>query len=629
MIMKIRKYTRFACDFETTVYDGQDTTLVWSAAFAELFKNDVHVLGSIDDFFKYFFENTAGNIILYFHNLKFDGSFILHYFLSNNEFKQALNGDEFFKDSHMKNNTYKYTISNQGQWYSIILKQNNRMIEIRDSLKLLPFSLRLIGESFETEHKKLEMEYKGFRYPNCPITDEERHYIENDVLVLKEALEICMSEGHDKLTVGSSCLSEFKSHFPKKYYEDLFPDLTEIYIDKNIYGSSTADEYIRRSYRGGWCYLKEDMADKLLHNGYTLDVNSLYPSVMHSESGSAYPIGLPTFWNGDIPEEISEDNYFFVRIRTEFKLRENFLPTIQIKRNWFYKNNEYLKTSNIYDSENDRYVDGFIDEKGKWNPAVVEMTLSQTDWWLINKHYELYNTEILDGCYFDTKIGVFDRYINFYSKIKKTSKGAKRQLAKLYLNNLYGKMASSKNSSYKIVYLGEDNCIKYKTVVADNKKAGYIPVGAAITSYARAFTITAAQQNYASFVYADTDSIHCIGNVEDVKGVELHDVDFCKWKKEVEWDTAIFVRQKTYIEKSKDIVDVKCAGMPDRCKQLFIASMNGDLTVAKNEQEREFVEVKRDMSDFKVGLIVPSKLVQRQFVGGCLLTPEYYEMLPK
>lgn len=70
MIMKIREYTRFACDFETTVYDGQDTTLVWSAAFAELFKNDVHVLGSIDDFFKYFFENTVGNIILYFHNLK-------------------------------------------------------------------------------------------------------------------------------------------------------------------------------------------------------------------------------------------------------------------------------------------------------------------------------------------------------------------------------------------------------------------------------------------------------------------------------------------------------------------------------------------------------------------------------
>lgn len=111
--------------------------------------------------------------------------------------------------------------------------------------------------------------------------------------------------------------------------------------------------------------------------------------------------------------------------------------------------------------------------------------------------------------------------------------------------------------------------------------------------------------------------------------MELHDVDFCKWKKEVEWDTAIFVRQKTYIEKSKDDIDVKCAGMPDRCKQLFIASMNGDLTVAKNEQERAFVEVKRNMSDFKVGLIVPSKLVQRQFVGGCLLTPEYYEMLPK
>ena len=55
--------------------------------------------------------------------------------------------------------------------------------------------------------------------------------------------------------------------------------------------------------------------------------------------------------------------------------------------------------------------------------------------------------EILDGCYFNSAIGIFDRYIEKYKKIKLESKGAKRELAKLFLNNLYGKMASSTDSS--------------------------------------------------------------------------------------------------------------------------------------------------------------------------------------
>ena len=88
-----------------------------------------------------------------------------------------------------------------------------------------------------------------------------------------------------------------------------------------------------------------------------------------------------------------------------------------------------------------------------------------------------------------------------------------RELAKLFLNNLYGKMASSTDSSFKYAYLDETGTICYKIVTAHNKKAGYIAIGSAITSYARNFTIRAAQMNYygpnkRGFIYADTDSIH-------------------------------------------------------------------------------------------------------------------------
>lgn len=75
---QVRKQRVFACDFETTVYEGQEYTEVWSSAFAELFTEDVTVHHSISDTFEYF-SRMDGNILLYYHNLKFDGAFWLDY----------------------------------------------------------------------------------------------------------------------------------------------------------------------------------------------------------------------------------------------------------------------------------------------------------------------------------------------------------------------------------------------------------------------------------------------------------------------------------------------------------------------------------------------------------------------
>ena len=114
---------------------------------------------------------------------------------------------------------------------------------------------------------------------------------------------------------------------------------------------------------------------------------------------------------------------------------------------------------------------------------------------------------------FLVEVGIFDEYINKYAKIKKESKGALRELAKLFLNNLYGKLGST-DSSFKIAYVKEDKSIGFMQVVENEKKPGYIAIGSAITSYSRNFTIRDAQKNYygenkRGFIYADTDSIHC------------------------------------------------------------------------------------------------------------------------
>ena len=648
--MKIKKFKTFVGDFETTVYEGQKHTEVWASAIVELYSEDVKIFKSIDETFEYL-SVMKDNVIVYYHNLKFDGSFWLSYLLVDRNFKQAynktgerINDVEWQQEKEMKNNTFKYSISDKGQFYTIIIKVNNKFIEIRDSLKLLPFSVKKIGKSFETKHKKLDMEYTGFRYSGCEITLEEQEYIKNDVLVVKEALEIMYNEGHNKLTIGSCCLEEYKKLIGKDDYSMYFPNLTEIELDKDTYGSFNAEEYIRKSYRGGWCYVVKGKENKIYENGVTADVNSLYPSVMSSESGNRYPVGKPYFWKGNyIDEEALKTNrYFFIRIKTRFYIKKNKLPFIQVKGNLLYNGREMLETSDIYDAETDTYCKEILDFNGNLVSTRVELTLTMTDYYLLKEHYDLVDFEILDGVWFYTEIGIFDRYIEKYKKIKTVSTGAKRELAKLFLNNLYGKMATSTDSSFKVAYVKEDKSIGFLPVLANDKKPVYIPIGSAITSYARNFTIRTAQKNYygvdkRGFIYADTDSIHCDLDVSELKDVPVHDSAFCHWKLEALWDRGIFVRAKTYIEHVthenlkpvEPYNNIKCAGMPQKCKDLLNLSLEGyteEEYEALKDVEKKFVKTKRTFKDFKRGLIVPSKLRPKRINGGIILCDTTYEM---
>ena len=652
----------FSADFETTVYKGQTDTLVWASASVELGSEDVQIFHSIDEQWNYFTEQAKnGNIIVYYHNLKFDGNFWLDFFLKHKKFQPAYyhvdkttNNVKWMKPKLMKNYNYQYVISDRGQWYTITVKVNGHFIEFRDSLKLLPFSVKDIGKGFETKHRKLDMEYTGFRYPGCVITDEEKKYIANDVLVVKEALEQMFKDGHTKLTIGACCFAEFKRGYSKEDYETFFPDMVQYSIDETKYNELNADAYIRHSYRGGWCYLVKGKESRIYHNGTTADVNSLYSSMMSSESGNRYPVGKPHFWKGNyIPDDAKRNNrYYFVRIKTRFYIKPNKLPFVQIKGSPLYKGTEALVTSDVWDKKSKSYKPFYKDTvTGIVHDTRVELTLTMTDYQLLQDQYELVECEILDGCWFYSEIGLFDKYMEKYKQIKMTSKGARRLEAKLFLNNLYGKLASSTDSSFKVAYLRPDNSVGFFSVAANEKKAGYIPIGSAITSYARNFTIRAAQENYhgvdkPGFIYADTDSIHCDLPPEEIKGIKVHKSNFCCWALESCWDDAIFVRQKTYIEHvthedcepiEEPYYDIKCAGMPQRCKDLFNIRLTGEEPDEETkekytDEQREFLyddkgNLKRStLEDFKINLTVPGKLMPKRINGGVLLVESSYCM---
>lgn len=672
----IKNARTFVADFETTTFEGQTFTEVWASACVEIGTEMVFIFNTIEQQFNYF-KNLKSNVIVYFHNLKFDGSFWLPFLMDELHYSPAIRktGEqreevEWIDDKYMTSKTFKYSISERGAWYTIKIKTGKHFIEIRDSLKLLPFSVKAIGKAFKTKHQKTEIEYKGFRYAGCEITDKEKEYIANDVLVVKEALEIIFRQGHNSLTIGSCCMKEFKkiyrNHRKTKEndwladyeYKYLFPDLTQFLIDENLYGAKNADEYIRNSYRGGWCYVVKGKENKIFYRGITADVNSLYPSMMSSESGNEYPIKLPTFWKGDYIPEQAENKYYFIRFRTRFYLKKGMLPTIQIKQNPNYKPTLWLETSDIYNAKTGKYYKSYYDLDGNRQQAICTMTMTKTDFILFKEHYKLEDFEILDGCYFETRIGLFDTYIDGYKKQKLENTGALRELAKLFLNNLYGKLASSTDSSYKIAYNKPNGTLGFFLVEDHNKKAGYIAIGSAITSYARNFTIRAAQKNYygvnkRGFIYADTDSIHCDLNADEIKGIKVDDKNFCCWKLESTWDKGYFTRQKTYIEHvveenlkpiEKPFYNIKCAGMADKCKRLFEISLEGTAKIDGyidqfgnhkewTNDEKEFLfdaetgeVIKRDLTDFKKGLRIPDRLVSKRIRGGIVLRDDFYTM---
>lgn len=417
----------------------------------------------------------------------------------------------------------------------------------------------------------------------------------------------------------------------------------EVELDEGVHGAPTAGDWLRKSYRGGWCYLVPGKARKRLGPGVTADVNSLYPSVMHSMSGSRYPVGEPHFWRGDyIPDVCSSpDKYWFVRFRTRFHIKDGMLPCVQIKRNPLYPSTRWLETSDVWDPVSQSYWGSYV-RQGVEFPAIVEMTMTCVDFKQFTEHYALSDFEVLDGCWFEAVEGVFDRYIDTYKKIKMESKGARREEAKLFLNNLYGKMASTTDSSFKVAGLDAEGRLSWRVVHGEDKRPGYIPVGSAITSYARNFTITAAQKNYhgpdaPGFCYADTDSIHCDMDASRLEGVPEHPTEFCHWKLESYWDEAWFTRQKTYIEhvthEDGEAVEpwynVRCAGMPQRSKGLFIASLTGKLPDADlTEEEREFCRTRRTVEDFDIGLSVPGKLQATAVRGGTVLLEVPFVMRP-
>lgn len=526
---------RFTADFETATWEPNETW-VWAWALCDI-ENPSHVEvgNSIETFFNRI--KKEQNPYIYFHNLKFDGEFILYYLMKN--------GFEHVESREKRNNTFSTLISDMGLFYSIEVYfevgKKTKKVTFIDSLKIINQSVESMPKTFKIEENKLEIDYNAPREVGHILTSVEEAYIKNDVVIVAKALKYLFDMGLTKMTAGSNALSEYKEITRLNRFRSLYKPLN-YEIDKDI----------RRSFRGGFTYLNPLYKNKSVGEGEVLDVNSLYPSVMYKEM---LPFGEPFFYVGEYKEDKVYPLYI-QRLTCSFKLKEGKIPTIQIKHSRFV-DNEYLTDSGI---------------------EPVALTLTSVDLKLFLEQYDVWDLHYESGWKFKSMRGLFTDYIDKWIKVKNeaTISGNKgiRQVAKIMLNSLYGKFATSLDVQSKIPYL-ENDIVKYKLGEKGTKEGVYLPMGAFITAYARDKTIRTSQaiKDYSikkygidMYCYSDTDSIHTLLPIEELKQFcEIDDVELGKWKHESHFTRAKFIRQKTYLEEINGEVQITCAGLPQRC----------------------------------------------------------------
>ena len=557
MIRFGEKTRYYVADFETT--NNKDDCFVWLACLTDFGMTKHEISHDMDDFMNNCFERCKGSVI-FFHNLAFDGTYILDWLLRNG----------YEMTEKVRNNAFSCVISDYGEFYYIDVivgydksKKQFYHIYFVDSLKLIPMSESRICKAFNLDVMKGEIDYNKPRSRGYKATDEEIAYIKNDCDIICKVLSQFREEGLlTGFTIGQIAVKEFKKGYDKWTLQRLFPEF-----------DTETNAYFRKAYKGGWCYCNPVFKGETgVGEGLVYDVNSLYPSRMLL---CPMPYGEPVYFTG----EPNTKKQFICHIRCKFFLKTELkkFPFIQVKNMRFFKATEMLTTSNLED---------------------IDLYLTSVDYKLFRENYFTWDMEYIDGYYFLCKAGIFTDYIERFSKMKIDGQlegnMGKRQIAKLLLNNLYGKFATNPERRSKKPYMTADGMVKYETIDSDPGKPIYTPIACFITSYARDLTIRSAQANYDRFLYADTDSIHLLGK-EIPDNIDIDDTRLGAWKLESQFDRGKYLHAKCYAEEYKGKLSVHIAGLP-----------------AKAASTLKF-------EDIKPGLSVDGKLARKKVKGGTIL----------
>lgn len=543
---------------------------------------------SIESFIQWLDDGTRK--LVYFHNLKHDGSFILDYVYRFKEWQ----GVPFrhVEEDPIKAGEFTTFIDDRQAHYFYRFKWAKRgFTEIRDSLKIAPESVKSLGQSIGLYKGCLD-DYQAIRPVGYVPTKDEIDYCYRDCEIVAVYVRKFWSNGLmrlNRLTAGSDSLALLRylcyqkdlgwKKGSKAFSRD-FPPLTE-----------AETETVAKAYQGGLCFVNPDYRGALVPDVVSLDINSMYPAQMRQ---CLLPCGKPHAFLGVPPKD---KPLWIATLALDYKVKPGRFPTI-------HKSFGMQRFSSF--STEARYA---------------TMTVTNVDWELIQSQYDVDNVEWQGGYWFKGKVGALGAFVDYLyaQKAVLKSSDAMRFIVKRMLNSAYGKFGQ-KTKAYRDIPRMENGLLVYEEEKLKEVKPSkaYMPFACFVTAYARKFIMDNIEKVHQYFCYCDTDSMKlAVPNgykgkaLEDwleSLGVPLDAHALGAFKNETGLTPipfAKFLRPKTYacFDGNKGTVSVTVAGLRNR--------------------EAVTIDNFQDGTTYKGGRLQPF-----QCVGGVTLQPVDFSIIP-
>lgn len=311
----------YVADFETEgakYYEKYGHTKIWLYSIKNIDGTVTNNGVTLDEFFNFIKRQNKEltqktNVFnIYFHNAKFDTSFIMSY-LANKGYTTTKN--------ILGSKQIKYMVSSMNIFFKMSFKLNAKItINILDSLNLLQAAVADLPYSSK-EELSIDFDYTSIRnYTTLDnVKPHELKYCNGDVETVRLNLIEYFEKIGTKITTPANAFSKWSSGIDKPA-----PILRK--KDLNI---------LRKGYMGGFTHLNPIYLNKTLNNVSSWDVNSLYPYVMYSKK-------LPYSQTTRIPykdyqkyksSNVKYDLFIYEIHIHRAKLKEGYHPFLSISGN--------------------------------------------------------------------------------------------------------------------------------------------------------------------------------------------------------------------------------------------------------------------------------------------------------
>ena len=540
------KKTWFA-DFETTALNerGEVRVYLWAAVCGD----KVDSGESVEEFIEWLKKHDD---IIFFHNLRFDFSYI-HYFALTHDIPCDI-------------------LEKKGVIYSVKIFG----AELRDTMNFFPnMSLKEVGEAYNTKYQKTAIDIV-VPYDH-KATEEEKAYNVNDCRVIEEAYGVYMSTLFTVLTDAGARDSAGKITKKLTNAGIAFEAFKEMSSFREMCPKTTKTEFetFRPAYKGGYVY---SAPRGIVRDVHMIDCNSMYPFIYAND---LMPYGSPHICSGFA--DCERFPFYIVEVLARYELKDGYIP--------------------IIGGGVGRY--GGIEYKSSSNGELEQLTLCNVDLDLIKRFYDIELTFVA-GYGFEGKPRFFKHYADTFVTMKNRYKGAKRRVCKVLLNSPYGKTAMNGLTELKTytvdkVYDEEKKAVREVIMghitgfEIDPDAYQFIPMAIAITAGARRLLLTTAEKiGFDRVQYMDTDSIKFTGDIPP--DLDIDPDRLGAWKDEGTATLFKTIAPKKYMtaiaEGDAYKLEATCAGFNK--KALSAAVRHGEVV--------DLTEAKRCMKVFDKGL---------------------------